>query len=71
MLLRWPLRKPDFERLSLRIDDWLALGVDQRALGLYAHVAAFAALACKLNEVLRILRCVEERAELLYPDPPP
>lgn len=71
LLLRRPLRKPDFWRLGLRIDDWLALGVHQRTLGLYPHVAAFAALARQLNEVFCILWCVEERAELLYPDPPP
>ena len=70
MLLRRPLRKPDFGCLRLRIDDRLALCVDQRALGLDPHVPAFASLAGKLNEVLCILRRVEERAELLYPDPP-
>lgn len=69
--LRRPLRKADLGRFRLRVDDRFALGVDQRALGFYPHVAAFAALARKLNEMLRILRCVEERAELLYPDPPP
>lgn len=59
LLLRRPLRKSNLRRLSLRIDNWFALGINQHGLGSDVHVAAFQGLACQLNELLGVLWRIE------------
>lgn len=53
--------KTDLRRFCLRINDWLALEVHKHGPGPDLHVSAPQGLAGQFNELLGVLRSVEER----------
>ncbi|WP_053159076.1 hypothetical protein [Pseudomonas protegens] len=65
-LFQRPFSKPNLRRFRLRVDHWLTLGICKHGLCPDPQISARAGFPCQVNELLRVLRRVEQLAELLY-----